>query len=112
MTNEKIIDFDSHEVHKDSNLDLGSNISPEKKKLPRELFYMKEAEQCNLELQCMHFFFAIYFRAFIMSTFDENRNLPKSCNCVRKYCMKKKSRTSKLFFDHFFLESQKNKFLV
>ena len=69
---------------------------------------MKEAEQCNLELQCMHFFFAIYFRAFIMSTFDENRNLPKSCNCVRKYCMKKNRGQENFFFEPVFLDSQKS----
>ena len=45
----------------------------------------------------MHFLFAIYFRAFIVN-FDENRNLPKSCNCVQKYCMEKnRGQQAKLF---------------
>ena len=46
----------------------------------------------------MHFLFAIYFRAFIAVNFDENRNLPKSCNCVQKYCMEKnRGQQAKLF---------------
>ena len=73
-------------------------------------------EQCNLELLLyMHFFIRHLFPCFHRKVnFDENRNLPKSCNCVQKYCMEKNIEDSRQNF--FFVSGNKiqviNKFCI
>ena len=66
-------------------------------------------EQCNLELLLyMHFFIRHLFPCFHRKVnFDENRNLPKSCNCVQKYCMEKNIEDSR---QNFFFLFQATKF--
>ena len=87
LTNEKIIDFDSHEVHKDSNLaplHLRSNISPcktEKNFLENSFIRKLEhiVEQCNLELSCS--FICIFYSPFISVL--SSSTLMKTAICLK-----------------------------